>query len=522
MLVDPAAEAVEAEAERCQARRDVPVLRLVEHAPEEVVGREVEGGRLDRAGDQRVGEAADQALPAGARRCRPPARRVTACCIAPRSPRRIRRISASWPARDPAKPNSSSGWSFATASPVAATSDGCRRLGRDRGRGPGNRRGLEGAGLVAGRERLARRDARLVGALGGDPRRVRLDGQPLERRREASSRRPGSRSARAVASRVSWLISLISASQDRAAPSTSSRERGPRARVAEPLLGRFLRRPHGARIGGGLARLRGGHVLVVRPLGGAERLGRRVRAGPCPGRDRAALVGDPALVGAGSGVLRLVGVATTSPSSEPRSGSGASAAIARGDRWGQPVGRRVASRSPAIAAVATAAAVDRSAVGERVGLHRHRDGDQGRRGRPRRRGPEGIHANWNRRSSPRRVRRRHGARRRGRRRAGRCGGRARRVPSAPWPPADPRRGVRPVPRRDPAGRRASGDRRARRRRATNRGRRTDRRAWRASGPGSRSGRRSPGPPAAPAGATGGLRSERLRSRHRGPARGPGR
>ena len=166
-----------------------------------------------------------------------PASRATARCIASRSPRRIRRISASLPAASPSgsrtrtRPRArasrprSGDWPGSSASSPAAT-------GRDRLARRGSRRGrLQGPRLVAGGDGLAGRDARLVGPLGRDPRGVGLDGEALEgRRRARSGRRPVALDRRRPPRGSRWLIRLISASQSRAPASTSSR--GPRARCA--------------------------------------------------------------------------------------------------------------------------------------------------------------------------------------------------------------------------------------------------------------------------------------------------
>ena len=393
---------------------------------------------------------------------------------------------------------------------------------------PGNRRGLERAGLVAGGERLAGGDARLVGALRGDPGRVRLDRQPLERRREARRRGPaalgaGGRLARLVVDLVDLGEPGPRGALDVVARGGPRRARRGTAAGPPPSPSRT-----DARVGGRRPGLGGGHVLVVRPLGGAERLGRRVRAGPGPGRDRAALVGDPALVGAGSGVRSGRGASRRRrPSSEPR------VRVRRRLGRHRPRDRTAASRSrsgrrsrprpsppsrppPPSTGARPSAGRARSTSGR---------GDQGRRAGRRRRGPEGIHARSEqafqsgaRRAPPRRSRSRSP-----------CGRRTPRAGRAASRPSAPVAARGSEARRPPGAATGSGGSSCQRRSPgppaagpTSRARRSDRRAWRAGGPGSRSGRRSPGPRAAPAGATGGLRSERLRSRHRGPARGPGR
>ena len=373
----------------------------------EVIGREVERRRLDRPGDQRF-ERARRAGPASAggrpRRRRRAGRRPGASTS--RSPRRSRMIAASSPGprahrrreRDP-----SSGSASAASEPAGIGLGRARRGatgGRDRARASWQSATASRAATQASSARLGR-----------DPGRVRLDRQALERRARAPRRPRRWRSAAAAASRVSWLIRLISASQSRAAASTSSRVCRPDASVAERLLGRLLRRPDGARIGGRRLGLGAADEVVVGALARPQRLDRRLRRPrglasrpriarrrPVAARRTRRPARRPRTAGRGSASAALA-------VRRRRLGLAAVGSAASGDRAGEPDATAVARRSPS--SVPARGASPRAAVAaarrpegrdHRVRLARDRDPDRTARrqrdrasGRARGGDPKGRH-----------------------------------------------------------------------------------------------------------------------------------
>ena len=331
-LVDEPAEPVEPVPERRQRLGDLAVLDAVNVPQNGWSAGKSQGAGLDADRDDARRPARSSV---SCQRRGPPGRRRRAARRArsapPRSPRTSRKI---------------------VGVPAAAEGGGerlvlvARSTGRERPLGPAARRAGGGWSaprrrrpLVALGERLAGREAGRLGGLGGDPRGVRLERQPLER--GADGRRP----PRVRASpwprrpRAALLMSLISVSQSRAAASASSVD-------CEPLYAArnwawaasFSRRTARGSAPPRRPRPRR-HVLVVGALGRRHRLGGLGRAGPRPDREPAAFGGDPPLAGARS----VVEVAPAPPPPAPT-------AVARGSRRASPLGRSPTA-DPPLAAV---------------------------------------------------------------------------------------------------------------------------------------------------------------------------
>ena len=229
-----------------------------------------------------------------------------------------------------------------------------RRLGRDRRQMADHPAGLR---FLAGGQRFACREAGGLGHLGGDPRRIGLDREPLEVQPDGRgglsfTAQDGGRLAGVGVDRVDLEQPGARGRLDRVA------RHGARPPVAEPGLGVVLRPPHGARIGRGRGRLGRRLVLVVGAL--RRSMGLLGGAGLGPGADRelAALVGEAAGLGARTGRLPPASwrLAPTAPTARRRPRRRRCRSARQGAPW----------RSANAWAVAALAAADaRSAV--RVG-----------------------------------------------------------------------------------------------------------------------------------------------------------
>ena len=226
-----------------------------------------------------------------------PASCATSRVIASRSPRRSRKIVGVPPVLSAATSGSSS--STVDAGPL--------RPGRRHG--GGLRLGhVRVDPLVADRERLAGHEARRLRGLRGDPGRVRLQRQVLERGPDL--RRGRALAGRGGGGRAGRVVDVVDLLQPdtRRGLGVVGRGRGG-VRRAEPGLGRLLLAPDRAGIGDRRRGVGPRQVLVVGALGGPQRLVRGTRTGPRADGELAALGGDPPLVGAavdgtGAGVGR--------------------------------------------------------------------------------------------------------------------------------------------------------------------------------------------------------------------------
>ena len=155
-------------------------------------------------------------------------------------------------------------------------------VGRRRGATRRARRSRAARPLVAVGDRLAGGQAGGLGHLGRDPRRVRRLGRGARGRPSTAAAARARARRSTAASRASRLIRLISGSQSRAAASTASGRGRRRATPRGRRAGRPPWRPDRARVGRRRRRLGPAGVVVVGPLGRAE----RVLGGlaPAPGR----------------------------------------------------------------------------------------------------------------------------------------------------------------------------------------------------------------------------------------------
>ena len=199
-----------------------------------------------------------------------------------------------------------------------------RRAGRHAGLG--RRRCLER--LLAVGRRLPGVEARLVGGLRRDPRRVGLDRQPVERPGQVARRLLLARGVD-EAVRASWLMRLISRSQSRAAASTCLAVGRPAAACPEGSLRLVLGSADRARVRRARRLLGLEQVLVVGTLCGPEGFLGSFGLDPRARRHLAALVGYGSQLAARGVGRRAAGGAAGG------SAASAAAAAARGapPRW---------------------------------------------------------------------------------------------------------------------------------------------------------------------------------------------
>ncbi len=177
---------------------------------------------------------------------------------------------------------------------------------RDRdGRDEEGRRIL-GRALVALGDGLAGGETGRIGVGGRDPGRVGLEPEPLEGRADLACR-----GVLAVCGRLrfaGFVVDPVDLGQPIARGgfeligAARRRDRRP-----EPALRRVLGVMHGTRIGSPGGSDRGGLVFVVAPLGHAQGIGRGLRLGADPGRQLAALLGQPSLLGTPVRGFRIAG-----------------------------------------------------------------------------------------------------------------------------------------------------------------------------------------------------------------------
>ncbi len=260
------------------------VLGAAERSPEGVLLGEVEGAGDDAVGDDRVHEVAQGQLPA------PTLLRIVAGhrghqlghrgAVAAQQPEDARRATH------------------------RQRADRCGLVDERRHRRPApGHRGVTvgGDALIAIGRGLAGGDAGRLGGLGGDAGRVGLDGEAFELEGQDPRGLALARDRRRGLARLA--VDPVDLEQPGAGGALDGLgRRRCRAVLAEGDLRRVLGGADGAWVRGGRRRIGARLMVVVRALGGAQRLLGRTGLGPGPGGQLAALVGDAPQVGAGSGV----------------------------------------------------------------------------------------------------------------------------------------------------------------------------------------------------------------------------
>ena len=176
--IEPPAQAVEPEAERRQGLGDVAVLRPRERSPEGVAVGELEVARLDRVGHDRLDQPGQQELPASTRL-------GIVAGQAGHDGRHRRAIAV----EHPEDPRGAAGLERQAERLVLVQPRHRRRLGPGGSRRRRRQRGSRCRGsFVALGDGLAGGQAGGIGVGGADPRRVGVEGQPLERGQDLGRR----------------------------------------------------------------------------------------------------------------------------------------------------------------------------------------------------------------------------------------------------------------------------------------------------------------------------------------------